>query len=93
MRESPSIILMEKPQAAGAGVADLHVPVFPKLRDHAHFDLSSVAPTADVLAQYDCVLLATDHDEFDYDLIRANSRLVVDSRGRYLDPADNIVKA
>src|SRR5690606_37137038 len=38
MRESPSVVLMEKLTALGARVAysDPHVPVFPKLRDHAH---------------------------------------------------------
>jgi UDP-N-acetyl-D-glucosamine dehydrogenase len=47
----------------------------------------------DVLASYDCVLLATDHDRFDYELIKAASRLIVDSRGRYLAPDEHIVKA
>ncbi|MEO9339443.1 nucleotide sugar dehydrogenase [Mesorhizobium sp. SB112] len=95
MRESPSVVLMEKLQALGATVAysDPHVPVFPKLRDHVHFDLQSVDLTAESLAKYDCVLLATDHDSYDYELIKANARLLVDTRGRYLDPADNIVKA
>jgi UDP-N-acetyl-D-glucosamine dehydrogenase len=95
MRESPSIILMEKLQALGATVAysDPYVPVFPKLRDHTHFDLSSLPLSAPALAGYDCVLLATDHDEFDYDLILENSSLIVDARGRYLKPADNVVKA
>jgi UDP-N-acetyl-D-glucosamine dehydrogenase len=95
MRESPSVVLMEKLQALGATVAysDPHVPVFPKLRDHVHFDLQSVELTPESLAKYDCVLLATDHDSYDYELIKANARLLVDTRGRYLDPADNIVKA
>ena len=44
MRESPSVVLMEKLQASARAVAysDPHVPVFPRLRHHAHFDLSSV---------------------------------------------------
>lgn len=95
MRESPSVVLMEKLRALGAAVAysDPFVPVFPKLRDHAHFDLSSVAISAQTLASYDCVLLATDHDDFDYDLIKSVSPLIIDTRGRYLGPADNVVKA
>ena len=45
MRESPSVVLMEKLQDMGATVAysDPHVPVFPKLRDHVHFDLLALS--------------------------------------------------
>ncbi|WP_018150576.1 nucleotide sugar dehydrogenase [Leeia oryzae] len=94
MRESPSVFLMEKLRDLGAEVAysDPHVPVFPKMREH-HFDLSSVALTAESLASYDCVLLATDHDRFDYELIKQNAKLIVDSRGRYQQPFDHLVKA
>ncbi|MBV6285962.1 nucleotide sugar dehydrogenase [Pseudomonas aegrilactucae] len=94
MRESPSVFMMEKLRALGAVVhySDPHVPAFPKMREH-HFDLSSVALTADVIRSYDCVLLATDHDKFDFDMIGSAASLIVDSRGRYLKPADNVVKA
>jgi UDP-N-acetyl-D-glucosamine dehydrogenase len=94
MRESPSVILMEKLRERGAEVAysDPHIPVFPKLREHT-FDLSSVALTPGALAGFDCVVLATDHDRFDYDLIKSHARLIVDSRGKYLEAAENVVKA
>src|SRR5690554_1257524 len=66
MRESPSVVLMEKLIELGASVAysDPHVADFPKLRGHIYFDLSSVEITPESLASYDCVLLATDHDGF-----------------------------
>jgi UDP-N-acetyl-D-glucosamine dehydrogenase len=94
MRESPSVILMEKLRDLGADVSysDPHIPVFPKLREHK-FDLKSVTLTPKALASYDCVLVATDHSRFDYETIRKHARLIVDSRGKYLQPADNIVKA
>lgn len=94
MRESPSVMLMEKLRDQGAQIAysDPHIPTFPKMREH-HFDLSSVALSAESLAKYDCVLLATDHDKFDYDMIKKNAKLVIDSRGRYQEPAANIIKA
>jgi len=93
MRESPSIILMEKLRDGGADVAyaDPHVPVFPETREH-HFDLSSVEVTPETLASYDCVLLATDHDRFDYAMIGEHSALIVDTRGRFAAAA-NVVKA
>jgi len=39
------------------------------------------------------VLLATDHDRFDYDMIKQHARLIIDSRGKYREPAEHIVKA
>lgn len=94
MRESPSVFLMEKLRDLGAEISysDPHVPVFPKMREH-HFELSSVPLNAETLAAYDCILLATDHDRFDYQLISQHADLIVDSRGKYLQPAANVVKA
>ncbi len=84
MRESPSVELMMKLSELGAEIAysDPHIPVFPRIRK-CHFDLSSVELTPETLAQYDCVLLATDHDRFDYDMIGRHARLIVDTRGRF----------
>ena len=94
MRESPSVILMEKLRERGAEVeySDPHIPVFPKLREH-RFELSSVALTPAKLGEYDCVVLATDHDRFDYAAIAKSAKLIVDSRGKYLEAAENVVKA
>jgi UDP-N-acetyl-D-glucosamine dehydrogenase len=94
MRESPAVELMELLTARGARVeySDPHVPVFPRLRRH-RFDLKSIALTAEALAAYDAVLLATDHDAFDYALIKRHAKLIVDTRGVYLEPAANVVKA
>jgi UDP-N-acetyl-D-glucosamine dehydrogenase len=94
MRESPAVELMELLADKGARVdySDPHVPVFPRLR-RIHFDKQSVPITPEALAGYDLCLLATDHDAFDYGLIRQHGRLIVDTRGRYLEPAPNVVKA
>jgi UDP-N-acetyl-D-glucosamine dehydrogenase len=94
MRESPAVALMERLRDLGAEIAysDPHIPVFPEMHEH-HFDLKSVSLSADSIASYDCILLATDHDKFDYDMIKASGKVVVDSRGRFLEPAAHIVKA
>lgn len=94
MRESPSVELMSLLRAKGADVAysDPHVPKFPKMRRYA-FHLDSVEPTEKELAGYDLVLLATDHDRFDYDAIERHAKLIVDTRGRYLGVRSNVVKA
>ncbi|MGK0257318.1 MAG: UDP-N-acetyl-D-glucosamine dehydrogenase [Candidatus Azotimanducaceae bacterium] len=94
MRESPSVEVMELLRHAGAEVAysDPHVPLFPKMREHK-FNLSSIELTPEVVASYDAVVLTTDHGKFDYDMIRDNARLIIDSRGVYRAPMNNVVKA
>ena len=94
MRESPSVELMEilKEKGAIISYSDPHIPVFPKMRKH-HFDLKSVEIAADMLGNYDFVLLATNHDAFDYDLIKKHAKLIIDTRGVYLSPSENVVKA
>jgi len=94
MRESPSVELMKLLQAKGAAIAysDPWVPVFPKMREH-YFELSSIELTPASIASYDLVLVATHHDAFDYALIKKHAQLIVDTRGVYLETAENIVKA
>ena len=94
LRESPSLRLISLLQERGARVdySDPYVPVFPRLRDYS-FSMRSVAPTPESLARYDAVLLATDHDAFDYEMVALHAQLIVDTRGRYLEPRANVVKA
>jgi UDP-N-acetyl-D-glucosamine dehydrogenase len=93
-RESPCIELMELLQGKGAEIAysDPHIPVFPRMREH-YFDLKSVELTPDSLAAYDCVLIGTNHDLFDYELIKKHAKLIIDTRGVYSEPASNVVRA
>lgn len=92
-RESPAVEIMELLRDKGAHIdySDPHVPVFPRKRDY-HFDLHSVTLTGDSIARYDCVVLATDHDSFDYVLLQQHAQVTVDTRGR-LSVADNTVAA
>jgi len=94
MRESPAVAIMELLRAKGANVtySDPHVPVFPKLREH-RFDLTSVRLDASALAGCDCVVIATNHDAFDYESVKQHAPLIVDTRGVYLDALPNVVKA
>lgn len=94
MRESPSVLVMEILRARGAVLdySDPNVPVFPRMREH-RFDLKSVELTPESLASYDCVVLLTDHSDFDYELINKHAKLIVDTRGRYREPSPKVVKA
>lgn len=94
MRESPSVEIMEILRAKGSEVSysDPHVPVFPRIREHV-FDLRSTVLTPESVASFDCAVVATNHDRFDYELIRRHAQLIVDTRGVYAQSAANIVKA
>lgn len=94
MRESPSVEIMElvRQKSGLVSYADPHVPVFPPMRKHA-FSLSSVELSASVIKDADAVILATNHDCFDYELIKAHAQLIVDTRGVYRNPSENIIRA
>jgi UDP-N-acetyl-D-glucosamine dehydrogenase len=99
MRESPSLRLIEILEARGAATDfhDPHVPVIPKTREHAALTgRQSVSLADDVVAGYDVVLIATDHDAVDYSALARNAKLVVDTRNachRAGVTAGNVVKA
>lgn len=94
IRESPSIELIKKLMGKGALVSycDPFVPVFPRDKEH-DFDLKSIELNADNLKQFDLVLIATNHTVFDYNLIKNNSSIIVDTRGVYPASTENVVKA
>jgi UDP-N-acetyl-D-glucosamine dehydrogenase len=94
VRESPSVKLMELIRDKGAVVhySDPHVVKFPKMREH-HFELSSVVLNAETLEQYDAVILATDHDGFDYGLLSNYSKLLVDTRGKITTVKGKLIRA
>ena len=93
-RESPAVEIMDLLQDKGAEVAysDPHVPKFPRKRNY-HFDLQSVALTPESIASYDCLVLATDHDGFDYQQLVQHAPLIVDTRGRLGVGRANVVAA
>jgi UDP-N-acetyl-D-glucosamine dehydrogenase len=47
----------------------------------------------ETLASYDCVVLLTDHSEFDYEMILKHAPVIVDTRGKYRGSHDSVVKA
>ena len=82
LRESPSLKLLELLTARGAKL-DYNDPYFPALHKMRHYDFSamrSVELTPAALGSYDCVLIATDHTAYDYAMIVASSKIVIDTR-------------
>lgn len=94
MRESPAVEIMRLLQEKGAEIAysDPYVPHFPRMRRY-QFNLSSEMLNSESLKKYDCAVLVTDHDEFDYKLITDSGILIVDTRGVYRGQKNNVINA
>ncbi len=82
LRESPALKIIDLLLKQGAKIsyADPHVPRIGKLRDY-EFDWQSETLSGELLEQSDLVIVCTDHDQFDYALIKEKSRLLLDTRG------------
>lgn len=82
VRESPSFELMKLLQEKGASVeySDPHVPELPVTRMYDS-PLKSVGLTVDSIKDFDCVVMATAHQSFDYELIAEHAKLIIDTRG------------
>ena len=81
IRESPSVELIELLRDKGAKVDynDPYIPRTHKQREH-DLQMKSKPLTAKMLQGYDAVLIATNHSDYDYDMVVKNSKLVVDTR-------------
>jgi UDP-N-acetyl-D-glucosamine dehydrogenase len=83
LRESPALRLIEMIERRGATV-DYHDPFIPELpRTREHSALAgrrSVILTPETISTYDAILIATDHDAVDYQMVVSNSKLVIDTR-------------
>jgi UDP-N-acetyl-D-glucosamine dehydrogenase len=96
LRESPSLRIIELLQKHGARV-DYHDPYFPRLHKMRRYNLglTAVEPTAEALAAYDAVIIATDHSTYDYEAIVRDSQLVIDTRnatGKVKEHRERIVR-
>ena len=88
MRESPALVIIERLEARGAAVAyhDPHVPIIPPSREHAALaGRRSVPLDLAVLAAQDAVLIVTDHDAVDWQVLVRNAALVIDTRNATRD--------
>lgn len=79
LRESPSLTIIELLQKEGAQVS-YNDPYFPTVGRGRKYDLQMKCAPLDELGKYDCVVIVTDHSDYDYKKIVQESQLVVDSR-------------
>lgn len=99
VRESPSLVIFELLQKKKALVDyfDALVHELPATEEHPDLaGLKSIKLSKEQLQSYDAVIICTDHDDVDYDLITSNSKLVIDTRNALKNESkgnDNVVKA
>lgn len=83
LRESPSLKLIELIEKRGA-LVDFHDPfieVIPPTHEYPQLaGRRSIQLSAEHVANYDAVLIATDHDSVDYRLVVEFAKIVVDTR-------------
>jgi UDP-N-acetyl-D-glucosamine dehydrogenase len=89
IRESPAIEVLRGLRQKGASVcySDPYIASI----DIDGEALKSVYLTAEVVQSMDCVVLLTDHTEFDYAMIATHSHLILDSRNGFKEfPSPNV---
>jgi UDP-N-acetyl-D-glucosamine dehydrogenase len=79
LRESPALTIIEELQKQGVQVF-YNDPYFPKVGHGRRYNLEMSCTPLNNLGEYDCVLIVTDHSDYDYKKIVSESQLVVDSR-------------
>jgi UDP-N-acetyl-D-glucosamine dehydrogenase len=82
LRESPSLKILDLLTARGAKI-DYNDPYFPQLHKMRHYNfagMKSVPLDPKAIAGYDCVLIATDHSSYDYQMIAEAAQMVIDTR-------------
>ena len=79
LRESPALTIIEELQKNGV-VVNYNDPYIPTIGRGRKYDLNMTSTPLVDLERYDCVLIVTDHSDYDYLQIVRDARLVVDTR-------------
>jgi UDP-N-acetyl-D-glucosamine dehydrogenase len=79
LRESPSLTIIELLQKRGATV-EYNDPFIPSAGHGRKYALNMTSQSLDHIPEYDCVVISTDHSQYDYSAIVSKAQLVVDTR-------------
>jgi UDP-N-acetyl-D-glucosamine dehydrogenase len=90
-RESPALEIMDLTARKG-GLVSYHDPYIPQVKTSENRFYSSADLSAEALAQADCVVLTTNHKDFDVEFIKKNARLIVDMRNMIKENNGQVVK-
>ena len=91
-RESPTLELIRLLTEENISV-DYHDFYIPKLNKTRKYDYEMDSVSLDAISEYDLVILATDHDDYDYDMLLSEVQLIVDTRGRFSNTHKKVIKA
>lgn len=92
-RESPALDVMRMLAEKGADLT-YNDPYVPRMR-MGRTIFESVELSSDIIAEQDCVVILTDHSDYDFKQIVASARLIVDTRNATKDFhtfADHVIK-
>jgi len=79
LRESPSLTIIELLQKRGAHV-EYNDPFFPTVGQGRKYALNMTCTPLSSIPEFDCVVIVTDHSQYDYAGIVSQAKLVVDTR-------------
>jgi len=92
LRESPSLTIIELLQKRGARV-EYNDPFFPSVGRGRKYALNMTCTPLEQIPEFDCVVIVTDHSQYDYAAIVNKAKLVVDTRNATKGiEADHIVR-
>ena len=90
-RESPALEIIDITVHKGGEVV-YHDPYIPQVRTNEGRTFTSLELTAETLKNADCVVLTTNHKDFDVEFIKQHSKLIVDLRNMIKESGDNVAK-
>jgi UDP-N-acetyl-D-glucosamine dehydrogenase len=79
IRESPALDVIGLLQKKGAQV-DYHDPYIPTLKTHDEMEMRCVPDLMEAVRKADCVVIVTNHKDYDYKAILAGAKFIFDSR-------------
>lgn len=92
LRESPALTIIELLQKRGAKV-EYNDPFFPTVGQGRKYALNMASTPLSKIPEFDCVVIVTDHSQYNYRDIVAQAQLVVDTRNATRDiKAANILR-
>jgi UDP-N-acetyl-D-glucosamine dehydrogenase len=94
IRESPALDLLHLLRDRGAELSytDPFVPKLPAKEWPNGIDLVNVDITKAAAEEFDCVVVVTDHSQFDYDQLQRVAKTVVDTRNAIKTPGAKVVR-
>lgn len=88
VRESPALDVMTLLEQGGAEV-DYYDGYVPKIKWNGEDKFSKKNLMAETLNSYDAVVIITEHSNIDYDLVKSESKLIIDTRNVFSGVKDS----